>query len=65
MESAEGESSEGSEYLKEELATGEESSERASMSLEEGAVEEEEQEEGTNESVEEVDWDEVDLNKRV
>jgi hypothetical protein len=44
MESAEEESSEGSEYLEEELATGEESSERASMSLEEGAVEEEEQE---------------------
>jgi hypothetical protein len=65
MESAEEESSEGSENLREELATGEESSEGASMSLEEGTVEEEKQEERTNESVEEVDWDKVDLNKGV
>ena len=65
MESAEEESSEGSENLREELATGEESFEGASMSLEEGTVEEEKQEKRTNESVEEVDWDKVDLNKGV
>ena len=65
MESVEDESSEGSEYLKEGLATWKVSSEGTSVSLQEGTMEEEEKEGCGDKSVEKVDLSEVDLNKGI